>query len=405
MKNLGTVGIVGQGYVGLPLAIEACESGWTVVGIEVDSDKAIALKRGQSNLESVPNEKLQNILSTGRYAISSNFADLSKCQIIIVCVPTPLGEADLPDLTALRMVVDSIDRHASKGSLIINESTSFPGTLREIFVEPLEKDVLKNRFLYAVAPERIDPGNLLYSLRNTPRVIGALSAEAMDAATEFYSTFCQELITVSSPEVAELSKLLENSFRLVNISLVNQLSILAAKIGISTREVIEAAASKPFGFMAFYPGVGIGGHCIPVDPIYLSSFANTHMVNMSLIEEAKRFDDSLSILIARRIREIFPDLQTITVIGLAYKAGSKDLRNSPTIRLINCLREQGLKVEWIDSLVLEWNNEKSATVAHSPVAVYIHKDKSFNPDDYLARGGKILDFTGSLPSKQNVIQL
>lgn len=405
MKNLGTVGIVGQGYVGLPLAIEACEFGWTVVGIEVDSDKAVALKRGQSNLESVPNEKLQNILSTGRYAISSNFADLSKCQIIIVCVPTPLGEADLPDLTALRMVVDSIDRHASKGSLIINESTSYPGTLREIFVEPLEKDALKNRFLYAVAPERIDPGNLLYSLRNTPRVIGALSAEAMDAATEFYSTFCQELITVSSPEVAELSKLLENSFRLVNISLVNQLSILAAKIGISTREVIEAAASKPFGFMAFYPGVGIGGHCIPVDPIYLSSFANTHMVNMSLIEEAKRFDDSLSILIARRIREIFPDLQTITVIGLAYKAGSKDLRNSPTIRLINCLREQGLKVEWIDSLVLEWNNEKSATVAHSPVAVYIHKDKSFNPDDYLAKGGKILDFTGSLPSKQNVIQL
>lgn len=403
MKNLGTVGIVGQGYVGLPLAIEACESGWSVIGIEVDSDKFIALNRGQSVIESISSEKLQNALSTGRYVISSNLADLSKCQVIVVCVPTPLGEAGLPDLTALRMVVNSIDSHASKGSLIINESTSYPGTLRKCFFEILERDLPESRFLYAVAPERIDPGNLLYTLRNTSRVIGALSEQALNAATEFYSTICKEVKKVSSPEVAELSKLLENSFRLVNISLVNQLSILAEKMGISTSEVIDAAASKPFGYMAFYPGVGIGGHCIPVDPIYLSSFASSQMVKLSLIEEAKKFDDSLTFLIVQRIRERFPDLQTITIIGLAYKAGSRDLRNSPSIRLINCLREQGLKVEWIDSLVLDWNGERSAKVANSPVAVYVHKDKIFNPDDYLARGGMILDFTGTLPSKQNMI--
>jgi UDP-N-acetyl-D-glucosamine dehydrogenase len=398
------VSIIGQGYVGLPLSLAAANAGWVVTGVEIDESRFRILESGASPIESLDENEIQRLSALGKYKVENNFESLKSASIVVVCVPTPLNVSGIPDLTPLRGAVEEIDRCCGPDTLIINESTSHPETLRNLFSRRLESNPTQQRFDYAVAPERIDPGNTLYSIGNTPRIVGALSERALNRVFEFYNSFTAEVIKVSSPEVAELAKLLENSFRLVNISLVNELSILSAKIGIDSREVIKAAATKPFGFMPFFPSIGIGGHCIPIDPVYLSEYSKTKGVKQTLIERAKELDTEMSDLVVGQIKSKFPEVSSITIVGIGYKSGSKDTRLSPSIRLMRFLRNQGYKVDWIDSVVQELLGEKSASELTSDVAILTSTDSSFDAERYLSLGGKILDFTGTLMSQEGVFR-
>jgi len=398
------VSIIGQGYVGLPLSLAAANAGWIVTGVEIDESRFRILESGASPIESLDESEIQRLSALGKYKVENNFESLKSASIVVVCVPTPLSASGIPDLTPLRGTVGEIDRYCVPNTLIINESTSHPETLRNLFSRRLESNQTQQRFDYAVAPERIDPGNTLYSIGNTPRIVGALSERALIRVFEFYNSFTAEVIKVSSPEVAELAKLLENSFRLVNISLVNELSMLSAKIGIDSREVIKAAATKPFGFMPFFPSVGIGGHCIPIDPVYLSEYSKTKGVKQTLIERAKELDTEMSDLVVGQIKSKFPEVSSITIVGIGYKSGSKDTRLSPSIRLMRSLRNQRYEVDWIDSVVQEFLGEKSAVELTSDLAILTSTDSSFDSERYLSLGGKILDFTGTLMSQEGVFR-
>lgn len=398
------VSIIGQGYVGLPLSLAAANAGWIVTGVEIDESRFRILESGASSIESLDENEIQRLSANGKYKVENNFESLKSASIVVVCVPTPLSASGIPDLTPLRGAVEEIDRHCGPNTLIINESTSHPETLRNLFSRRLESNQTQQRFDYAVAPERIDPGNTLYAIGNTPRIVGALSERALIRVFEFYNSFTAEVIKVSSPEVAELAKLLENSFRLVNISLVNELSMLSAKIGIDSREVIKAAATKPFGFMPFFPSVGIGGHCIPIDPVYLSEYSKTKGVKQTLIERAKELDTEMSDLVVGQIKNRFPEVSSIMIVGIGYKSGSKDTRLSPSIRLMKSLRNQGYEVDWIDSVVQEFLGEKSAIEVTSDLAILTSTDSSFDAERYLSLGGKILDFTGTLMNHEGVFR-
>lgn len=396
--------IIGQGYVGLPLALAAASSGWEVWGIEIDTDRYSQLSLGSSPIEGVSDSVIESSLKSGNYKVENDFQVLSDSDIIVICVPTPLNEHGMPDLSALKSAVGSIDKYASKKALIINESTSHPGTLREIIAKRLEQYEGAERFEYAVAPERIDPGNSSFNVTNTPRIIGALSDEALRRASDFYKTFCSQVICVSSPEVAEFAKLLENSFRLVNISLVNEISKLTAELGVDVREVIDAATSKPFGFMPFKPGIGIGGHCIPIDPIYLAAYSRSKGVRQTLVESANRVDESMIPWIVEKIKSLFPDIHRITVVGIGYKSGSKDTRHSPSIRLIKALREQGYVADWIDSVVMRYDHEESSAGVESQLAIVVSMDEAFDADEYLNKGRRIMDFSGKIRMREGVFR-
>lgn len=398
------VSIIGQGYVGLPLSLAAANAGWIVTGVEIDESRFRILESGASPIESLDDNEIQRLSALGKYKVENNFESLQSASIVVVCVPTPLSASGIPDLTPLRGAVEEIDRYCVPNTLIINESTSHPETLRKLFSRRLESAQIQQRFDYAVAPERIDPGNTLYSIGNTPRIVGALSERALNRVFEFYNSFTAEVIKVSSPEVAELAKLLENSFRLVNISLVNELSMLSAKIGIDSREVIKAAGTKPFGFMPFFPSIGIGGHCIPIDPVYLSEYSKTKGVKQTLIERAKELDTEMSDLVVGQIKSRFPEVSSISIVGIGYKSGSKDTRLSPSIRLMKSLRNQGYEVDWIDSVVQEFLGEKSAIEVTSDLAILTSTDSSFDAERYLSLGGKILDFTGTLMNHEGVFR-
>jgi len=398
------VSIIGQGYVGLPLSLAAANAGWIVTGVEIDESRFRILESGASPIESIDENEIQRLSANGKYKVENNFESLKSASIVVVCVPTPLSASGIPDLTPLRGAVEEIDRYCVPNTLIINESTSHPETLRNLFSRRLESNQTQQRFDYAVAPERIDPGNTLYAIGNTPRIVGALSERALIRVFEFYNSFTAEVIKVSSPEVAELAKLLENSFRLVNISLVNELSMLSAKIGIDSIEVIKAAATKPFGFMPFFPSIGIGGHCIPIDPVYLSEYSKTKGVKQTLIERAKELDTEMSDLVVGQIKSRFPEVSSITIVGIGYKSGSKDTRLSPSIRLMRSLRNQGYEVDWIDIVVQEFLGEKSAVELTSDLAILTSTDSSFDAERYLSLGGKILDFTGTLMNHEGVFR-
>jgi len=398
------VSVIGQGYVGLPLALAAAQSGWNVVGIEIDSVRFEQLSSGKSPIEGTESSQLQAFLNSGQYRAEHNFSSLNEADIIVVCVPTPLDEKGKPELSALREVIQSIDKYAKSNALIINESTSHPGTLRNMFYSELEQDESARRFEYAVAPERIDPGNFKFSISNTPRVVGALTENALVRASNFYRSFCSEVIGVSSPEVAEMAKLLENTFRLVNISLINEISKLSAKMGLNTREVVDAANTKPFGFMKFLPSIGIGGHCIPIDPIYLTEFARNQGVEQTLIETAKNIDNTMTTWIVEQVKNLEPEIRSITVVGVGYKAGSRDTRHSPSIRLIRALRDSGYQVDWLDSIVEKFEDEVSNSNLASQLAILAAPDSKFDAERYLIQGGKIFDFTGSLNARKGIIQ-
>lgn len=358
-----SVAVIGQGYVGLPLAVHCASTCRRVIGLDSNESRINQLRRGKSPIKDVEDKTLLRILETGVYEPSSDMGLLKSAQVIVICVPTPLNTDGNPDLSFVLAAVDSIAKYAVDGALIINESTSYPGTLRDVIKSELGKTRPNSRFLFAVAPERIDPGNTDWDLNLTPRIIGGLDEESTKAAIAFYGRFCDRVIEVSSAEVAETAKLLENSFRQVNIALVTELSEFCERIQISAHEVIKAASSKPYGFMPFYPGIGVGGHCIPIDPIYLAWSGYQHGVSFSLIERADSINRNRPIAISRKIVQI-PNIRQsrVLIAGLSYKPGIADLRESPSIEILRLLHSQLGNVFWWDPVIESVGLEERASL-------------------------------------------
>ncbi len=355
------VGVIGQGYVGLAVATAAANAGHTVVGYDTNTDLVDALRHGISHIEDVENITLERLISSGKYLPTDDSLKLSGSEIVIIAVPTPLNKERLPDLNFLEATVETIAHVIKNEILVINESTSYPGTLRKIISEKIYlKTNIKHR--YASAPERIDPGNKIWNVANTPRIISGFDDSTTKETKEFYLTFTKSVITLSTPEVAEMSKLVENSFRQVNIAFVNEMAQIANAFGININEVLSAADTKPYGYMKFTPGAGVGGHCIPVDPSYLSYIARKNGIAANFIELANKINNAAPRKIALRIRDSFSgSLQgkRIQIAGISYKPGISDMREAPSIKLISELRVLGAQVFWFDPLVVTFENETS----------------------------------------------
>ena len=353
------VGVVGLGYVGLPLAVAFAEEGHDVVGLDTDPRKIDALAEGSSYVEDVPSEQLASL--DGRLTATSRYPDLSSCDAVIICIPTPLTNSREPDLSYMVDAATSLAAVLQKGQLIVLESTTYPGTTRERLRPILEESGLSagKDFFLAFSPERIDPGRTDFTIRTTPKIVGGVNEESTRRAVELYSLVCDEVMEVSSPDAAELSKLLENIFRSVNIALVNEMAMLCERLGIDVWEVIDAAASKPFGFMRFDPGPGMGGHCLPVDPFYLSYKAREHDFYTEFIELAGKINQNQPHWCVRRIERALNDAGKATngarvlLLGVSYKAGVGDIRESPALKIIGLLRDLGAEVSYHDPHVAE----------------------------------------------------
>ena len=355
------VSVVGQGYVGLTLAINAALAGHEVNGYDSNSELIQQLAMGETFIPGIKKYDILNMINNAKYFPTDNPADIGDSEAIVIAVPTPLDEYWKPDLTSVEQAAKMIAKYAKNNSLIINESTSYPGTLRD-FIKPIIENASSHQFMFASAPERIDPANILWDISITPRLISGISHEAITKSFEFYSSICDKVTVVSSPEVAESAKLFENTFRQVNIALVNELSIITNKMGISAHEVVEAAATKPFGFMPFYPSIGVGGHCIPVDPSYLSYKAEQLGLKANFIDLANQLNRDMPKKVAKKVQlELNGSLKNkrIQIAGVAYKSNVSDIRESPSLVLINELEQLGAEVSWFDPLVGSIGNQKS----------------------------------------------
>ena len=359
--------VIGQGYVGLPLAMAIAEAGHKVVGFDLNQDLVRNLNSGRSHIEDVQDADLENLIKKSNYSATSNPSDFAESDIAIIAVPTPLNSKREPDVSFVESASEILGKNLSKSALIINESTSYPGTLRNIIVPSVEKYSLSGvQHAFAISPERVDPGNKNWKIKNTPRLYAGLTPEAAKQTKDFYSTFCDTIIELSSPETAEAAKLFENTFRQVNIALVNEFSLICHKLGINVHEVLDGAATKPYGFMKFSPGIGVGGHCIPVDPTFLSFAANKAGAEAKFIDLANgvNFEMPKKIVeeISRKRGETISG-KKIFIVGISYKPNIADIRESPTLRLIEELRSQGNEVIWHDPLVKTWGTESSADLS------------------------------------------
>ena len=357
------IAVIGLGYVGLPLALSASNSGYKVVGIDNNINKVNELKAGGTSTEDIENFAVLNSINKGNLLISDDFSEISGSGVILICVPTPLNNYFKPDLSHIELAANSLSPYIQPGTLIILESTVEPGTTRN-FLRPLLEQgsgLTSDHFFVAFSPERIDPSNHLWHIKNTPKLVAGLTDVACTLAMQFYGNFIDELVQCQSLEIAETAKLLENSFRLVNISFINELSIFCQKLGIEVNEVIKAAATKPYGFMPFYPSVGVGGHCIPVDPLYLSNKAREIGAPTRFINLADQINREMPGYFVGRAEEKLGGLKNkkVLVVGVSYKPNVVDVRETPVSALINGLKEKGAQVYWHDDLVKDWNDEKS----------------------------------------------
>ena len=362
-----TVGIVGQGYVGLPLALAACNAGNRVYGIDNDRYLVELLNSGKSRIEDISDFDILEQINSKRYEATLDFARLSECEVKIICVPTPLANSK-PDLSFLIEAVKKVGKYLNEKDLVLIESTIEPGTTRNLVIPLLEKEsgLKKEDFYVVFSPERIDPTNSVWNLSNTPKLVAGMTPEATRIASNFYSLFINSIVECESFEVAETAKLLENTFRLVNISFINEISMFCHKLGIDVNQVIKAAASKPYGFMAFYPSIGVGGHCIPVDPIYLARKANEIGAPTQFIDLADQVNQEMPTYYVGRAEEILGELKgkKILVIGVSYKPNIADVRETPVRSLISGLTSKGAQVFWNDDLVKEWKGEKSVDLSN-----------------------------------------
>lgn len=369
-----TVGVVGLGYVGLPLAVEFAEAGYTVVGYDVSQPKVDMLNRGESYVPDVPTERLRPLVQDGRLCGSTDTEALAAVDAISICVPTPLRKTKDPDMSYIIQAVETIVGIAHAGMLIVLESTTYPGTTAELVAPKLQEHGFTpgDDVFVAFSPERIDPGNKRYQVRNTPKVIGGVTPHCTDVATALYSAAVDTVVPVSSPTAAEMVKLLENTFRAVNIGMVNEMALMCDKLDIDVWEVIQAAATKPFGFMPFYPGPGLGGHCIPVDPHYLSWKLKTLNYNARFIELASEINTSMPLYVMDKITDALNDESKsvrgarVVVLGVAYKRDVDDVRESPALDVIGLLREKGADVAYHDPHVGQFRlDERTEETLHS----------------------------------------
>jgi UDP-N-acetyl-D-glucosamine dehydrogenase len=393
------VAIIGQGYVGLTIAVDAAASGHHVVGFDVNPALVTQLNSAVSHIEGISNVALAGVIASGAYKASTDPSVLDGCDVIVIAVPTPLDEARNPDLSFVHAAADLIAQHVKSPSLIVNESTSYPGTLRK----EIAGRITGVEHLYASSPERVDPGNTQWGTKNTPRLIGGMTPAAVAKAKEFYGSFCESIIEVSSPEVAEAAKIFENTFRQVNIALVNEFAQIADALGISGREVIDAAATKPYGFMQFKPGPGVGGHCIPVDPSYLAHVANQVGVPATFIKRANEVNLAMPAYVVKRVVAGSGGSiagKSIVVVGVSYKSNVADTRETPAADVINLLRAQGATVTWHDDLVGEWRGEKSSPL-RGDIAVLVTKHDGVDLKA-LAACGYVFDCTGTIAGADGI---
>jgi len=385
--------IIGQGYVGLTIAVGAAGAGHNVAGFEVNESLVEALNSGVSHIEGVSDNSIASFLASGNYSASTDAAVLDGADVVVIAVPTPLDNQRNPDLSFVHAAADLIAKNVKSPALVVNESTSYPGTLRKEIAARI-KGV---DHLYASSPERVDPGNTQWGTKNTPRLIGGLTAAAVAKAKQFYGSFCDTIIEVSSPEIAEAAKIFENTFRQVNIALVNEFAQIADAIGISGREVISAAATKPYGFMEFNPGPGVGGHCIPVDPSYLAHVANEVGVPATFIKRANEVNLAMPAYVVRRVIAGSGGSivgKSVVVVGVSYKANVADTRETPAAAVIDLLRENGAKVTWHDELVGSWRGEATAPLK-ADVAILVTRHDGLDLAA-LQACGYVFDCTGTI---------
>jgi UDP-N-acetyl-D-glucosamine dehydrogenase len=393
------IAIIGQGYVGLTIAVAA--SGVNQV-VGFDSNQAVVenLNQGFSHIEGVTSAALKASITAGTYKASTNAADISNAEIVVIAVPTPLDKVRKPDLTFIESACKTIAENITHSALIINESTSFPGTIRN-FIKPLIENlsVVKIEHLYSISPERVDPGRVDWDQRRTPRLYAGLTPEASKKTFEFYATFCDNLVEVTSPEVAEAAKLFENTFRQVNIALVNEFAQIAHALGISVHETLEAANSKPYGFMKFSPSAGVGGHCIPVDPSYLAHVAEVLGVPATFIKRANEVNLEMpKYVVSRVVADNDGSLtgKSVQVIGVAYKPNVADTRETPAELVIEELERQGAKVTWHDEVVGTWRGEESTDLGGSEIAIVVTLHDVVDKKAALASAPYVFDTTGKL---------
>jgi UDP-N-acetyl-D-glucosamine dehydrogenase len=350
------VAIVGLGYVGLPLAVAFAEAGVSVVGIDIDQDRVDTLNSGESHIEDVRAEHLRALIAANKLHATCDYGFVGEADATIICLPTPLNQNKEPDLSAVVDGAEAVARHLAPAALVVLESTTYPGTTREVLLPIFERGGRRvgEDFYLAFSPERIDPGNEIYTVSKTPRIVGGVTAECTRRAGQLYSSITREIYSVSAPDSAELAKLLENIFRSVNIALANELAILCDRMGIDVWEVIEAASTKPFGFMPFYPGPGLGGHCIPIDPFYLSWRARAFDMTTEFVELAGRINVGMVHHAFTRISSALNshkkavNRSRILILGVSYKPNVSDLRESPSIKILELLAEAGADVSYHD---------------------------------------------------------
>lgn len=393
------ISVIGQGYVGLTISIFASEH-FVVTGFDSNQKLVNQLNLGKSHIEGLDSALLAKRIKKGTYRATNHGDDLRQSDVVVIAVPTPLTRDRQPDLSFIESACKTVGQNISKRVLVINESTSFPGTLRNFIKPAIERySSSQVEHWYAISPERVDPGRTDFDQKNTPRLFSGLTPEASVKTREFYSKFCDNIVEVSSPEVAEAAKLFENTFRQVNIALVNEFAQIAHALGISVYETLDAANTKPYGFMKFTPSAGVGGHCIPVDPTYLAAVADEHGAPATFIRRANEVNLGMSEYIVRRVVEDNGgNLQgkKVLVVGVAYKPNVADVRETAAELVINHLRNQGAVVSWHDDVVGTWKGEDSAPLQGADITVVVTKHDSVDEKKILASAPYVFDTTGKV---------
>jgi UDP-N-acetyl-D-glucosamine dehydrogenase len=419
-----SIGIVGLGYVGLPLAVAFSETGFKVLGVDIQQKRVELVNRGQSYIADVTSEQLQAVVASNLLQATTEQAKLKETEAICICVPTPLTKTKDPDLSHVIHESNEISRYLQPGQLIILESTTYPGATRQVVLPILESSRRKAGvdFYLAYSPERVDPGNRTHNIRNTPKIVGGINPESTRLAQLLYSQITPTVVTVSSPEVAEMTKIFENVFRSVNIALVNELAHLCSNMNVSVWEVIDAASTKPFGYMPFYPGPGVGGHCIPLDPYYLANKAREFDFHTRFIELAAEVNEHMPYYVTYRILEALNyrgkslNGAKIFVLGVAYKKDVEDTRESPSLKIIQLLHTKGADVSYNDpyipSIKLSQGNLASVKFTRKNLAsadcVVIATDHScYNMDEVIAHSRLVFDTRGATTGLKgdNIIRL
>jgi len=406
IEKKATTGIIGLGYVGLPLAVRFASAGFNITGIDIDGERVRKINQGKSYIPDVRKEEIKRLVSQGKLRATIDYDALGNLDVLIICVPTPLRKTKDPDISYIVKVVREIRKRLRKGHIVVLESTTYPGTTRELVLPELESSGLKvgKDFFLAFSPERVDPGNSKYNIKNTPKVVGGITPECTEIVKALYSQAIDEVIPVSSSEVAEMAKLLENTFRATNIALVNEMAIMSDKLGVNVGEIIDAASTKPFGFMPFYPGPGSGGPCIPIDPHYLSWKLRTLNYNPRFIQLAEEINSSMPSYAVEKVNQALNKSRKsihgsrILILGVAYKKNVGDIREAPALEVINLLLDKGADLAYNDPYVPRLNIEgkvlKSVrlkdTLLNEMDCVVIITDHSLYDFEWIVRNAKLV---------------